>query len=386
MDVALGMVLGMVVAVSLGAGWRLVFTRGRVLAPEAAAMQAAVHAATSLLPPLRQGLTAETARPAVRALRVLTGAQAVALAAEGTLLAFDGAGADHHRAGDPLATLTGRADRVHVERHSHDDCPLQRALAAPLLVHERRVGTLVALYDRPARLRLEDSRVVAEAAALVAALVQLSEVEAQGERLARAELRSLRAQISPHFIYNALAAVAAFIHSRPEEARELLSEFAEFIRYGFGSQRPYVTLADELGYVEKYLRLEQARFGDRMRVRVEVDPDILPAVVPVLSVQPLVENAVRHGVESRPEGATIEIEGRSVGSDVWLSVRDDGAGMDPEMAARALAGNGRGIGLHNVQSRLRATFGEGYGLQVVPGPGTEVIMTLPKFRAGVRPA
>jgi two-component system, LytTR family, sensor kinase len=392
MDVALGMVLGMVIAVSLGAGWRLVFMRGRVQAPEAAAMQAAVHAATSLLPPLRRGLTEETARPAVRALLVLTGAQAVALASGGALLAFDGAGADHHQAGDALAALGGGSDRVHVERHldcRHPGCPLRSAVSAPLLVHERRIGTLVALYDRPARLRLEESRVVTEAAALVAALVQLSEVEAQGERLARAELRSLRAQISPHFIYNALAAVAAFIHSRPEEARELLTEFAEFIRYGFGSQRPYVTLADELGYVEKYLRLEQARFGERMRVRVEVDPDILPAVVPVLSVQPLVENAVRHGVESRPEGATtIEIEGRSVGTDVQLSVRDDGAGMDADTAAAALAGDGRGIGLHNVQSRLRATFGEGYGLQVGPGPtsGTEIVMTLPKFRAGVRPA
>jgi two-component system LytT family sensor kinase len=389
MDVALGMVLGMVVAVSLGAGWRLVFMRGRVLAPEAAAMQAAVHAATSLLPPLRRGLTPETARPAAGALLVLTGAEAVALAADGRLLAFDGAGSDHHHEGDELTSLGGRSDRVHVERHlscPHPDCPLRSAISAPLLVHDRRVGTLVALYDRPGRLRLEETRVVSEAAALVAALVQLSEVEAQGERLARAELRSLRAQISPHFIYNALAAVASFIHSRPEEARELLTEFAEFIRYGFGSQRPYVTLADELGYVEKYLRLEQARFGERMRVRVEVDPDILPAVVPVLSVQPLVENAVRHGVESRPEGATIEIEGRSVGADVQLSVRDDGAGMDPDTAASALAGNGRGIGLHNVQSRLRATFGEGYGLQVVSGPGTEVIMTLPKFRAGVRPA
>jgi two-component system LytT family sensor kinase len=388
MDVALGMVLGMVVAVSLAAGWRLVFTRGRVQAPEAAAMQAAVHATTSLLPPLRRGLTRETARPAVRALLVLTGAQAVALADRDALLAFDGAGADHHQAGDPLAPLGG-ADRVHVERHlecSHPDCPLRSAISAPLLVHDRRVGTLVALYDRPARLRLEESRTVTEAAALVAALVQLSEVEAQGERLARAELRSLRAQISPHFIYNALAAVAAFIHSRPEEARELLTEFAEFIRYAFAGKSPYVTLADELGYVEKYLRLEQARFGERMRVRVQVDPDILPAVVPVLSVQPLVENAVRHGVESRPEGATIEIEGRSVGPDVWLCIRDDGAGMDSAAAEAALAGNGRGIGLHNVQSRLRATFGEGYGIQLGDGPGTEVVMTLPKFRAGVRPA
>jgi len=389
MDVALGMVLGMVVAVSLAAGWRLVFTRGRVQAPEAAGIQAAMHAATSLLPPLRRGLNGETARPAVRALLVLTGAQAVALADEDALLAFDGAGADHHHAGDPLAPLGGGADRVHVERHlvcSHEGCPLRSAISAPLLVHDRRVGTLVALYDRPARLRLEESRTVTEAAALVAALVQLSEVEAQGERLARAELRSLRAQISPHFIYNALAAVAAFIHSRPEEARELLTEFAEFIRYAFAGKSPYVTLADELGYVEKYLRLEQARFGERMRVRVQVDPDILPAVVPVLSVQPLVENAVRHGVESRPEGATIEIEGRSVGADVQLLIRDDGAGLDPEAAEAALAGNGHGIGLHNVQSRLRATFGEGYGIQLGPGPGTEIVMTLPKFRAGVRPA
>ena len=180
--------------------------------------------------------------------------------------------------------------------------------------------------------------------------------------------------------------MAAFIHSRPEEARELLTEFAEFIRYAFAGKSPYVTLADELGYVEKYLRLEQARFGERMRVRVQVDPDILPAVVPVMSVQPLVENAVRHGVESRPEGATIEIEGRSVGSDVRLSIRDDGAGMDLATAEAALAGNGRGIGLHNVRSRLRATFGEGYGIQISDGPGTEVVMTLPKFRAGVRPA
>ena len=207
-------------------------------------------------------------------------------------------------------------------------------------MQEHRVGTLVALYDRPGRIRLEESRVVAEAAALVAAMIELSEVEAQGERLASAELRALRAQISPHFIYNALAAVASFIHSRPEEARELLIEFAEFIRYGFARQRTYVTLADELRYVEKYLRLEQARFGDRLRVRVQVDPEVLQAVVPVLSLQPLVENAVRHGVESRPEGGTVAIEGVDLGSDVEVRVIDDGAGIDAEAAAAALAGRG----------------------------------------------
>ena len=391
MDVALGMVLGMVVAVSLGAGWRLVFTRGRVLAPEAAAMQAAVHAATSLLPPLRRGLTPETARPTACALLVLTGAEAVALAADDRLLAFDGAGSDHHHAGDSLSGLAGRGDRVHVERHlscTHDGCPLRSAILAPLFVHDRRVGTLLALYDRPGRLRLEETRVVTEAAALVAALVQLSEVEAQGERLARAELRSLRAQISPHFIYNALAAVASFIHSRPEEARELLTEFAEFIRYGFGSQRPYVTLADELGYVEKYLRLEQARFGDRLDVRVNVAPEVLTAVVPVLSMQPLVENAVRHGVESATGPCRVEILGADLDADVELTVRDGGAGMSADEAAAALAGRGNGIGLANVHARLQSTFGPEYGLEVEssPGEGTAVRMLVPKFRAGVRAA
>jgi two-component system LytT family sensor kinase len=391
MNVVLGVVLGMALSMSLAAGWLLTFRRGHVLAPEAAAMQAAVHAATSLLPPLRQGLTAETARPVARALRVLTGAQAVALTGGDTLLAFDGLGADHHAAGDPLEAFGAHAggERVHVEAHlacASPDCPLRSGIFAPLLAQQQRIGTLIALYDRPGRMRLEESRVVTEAAALVAALVQLSEVEAQAERLARAELRSLRAQISPHFIYNALAAVAASIRPRPAEARELLTEFAEFIRYAFATQRPYVTLADELGYVERYLRLEQARFAERMVVRVDVDPDILPATVPVLSVQPLVENAVRHGIEPRPEGGTLVIEGRSIGNDVQLSIRDDGCGITPEAAERALAGEGRGIGLWNVQSRLRATFGDDYGLQVRPAAttGTEVIVTLPKFRPGVK--
>jgi two-component system LytT family sensor kinase len=394
LDVVLGVVLGMVLAASLAAAWRLLRAPRRVLDPGGAAMQAAVHAATAILPHLRRGLSAESAAPAVAHLRVLTGASAVALADGGVLLAFDGAGDEHHRAGDPVAGLirAHRDARVHIESRltcEHPDCPLRSAIVAPLVIRDRRVGTLIAGFERLGRLRLEESRVVAEAGALVAAMVELSEVEAQGERLARAELSALRAQISPHFIHNALTAVASFIHSRPEEARELLIEFSEFIRYAFARQRPYVTLADELRYVEKYLRLEQARFGDRLRVRVQVDPAVLPAVLPVLSLQPLVENAVRHGIEARPEGGLLGIEGRDLGSDVELRVSDDGEGIDPERAAAALAGRGPGIGLGNVHGRLVATFGEGYGLAVERddgAPGTTVVMTLPKFRAGVRAA
>lgn len=393
MDVALGVVLGMALAASVLAGWRLVAAPRRVLEPEGSAMQAAVHAATALLPHLRRGLSTASAQPAAPHLRRLTGAVAVAVADLHTVLAFDGAGSDHHRSGDGLDGLVGdtRDDRVRVEPRlhcEHPGCSLRSAIVAPLVVQDHRVGTLVALYDRPGRIRLEESRVVSEAGALVSAMVELSEMQAQGERLARAELHLLRAQISPHFIYNALAAVASFIHSRPDEARELLIEFADFIRYAFARQRNYATLADELRYAEKYLRLEQARFGDRMRVRVRVDPDVLQAVLPVLSLQPLVENAVRHGVESRPAGGVVTIEGRDAGSDVELRVTDDGAGIDPDKARTALAGRGPGIGLANVHGRLQSTFGEGYGLEVdrANGRGTTVVMTLPKFRPGVRVA
>ena len=355
-------------------------------------MQTALHAANGMLPDLRRGLSEDSARRVTGHLLTLTQATAVALGDRTRVLAFDGLGHDHHHAGDELIRITApaREDRLQVEsqlRCEDPGCPLGAVIAAPLLVAGELVGSFVALYARGHRVTPNDTRTVAEAASLVSAQLELKAMDEQAERLARAELRALRAQISPHFIYNALAAIAGYIHSSPEEARELLTEFAEFTRYAFRSQRPYVTLADELGYVEKYLRLERARFGERLQVRLQVAPEVLPVVVPVLSLQPLVENAVRHGVERRGFGR-IEIVARHIDADVELRVTDDGVGMDPQRAATVLAGHGGGVGIANVQARLQSIFGPGYGLEIKsePNRGTTVTMTLPKFRAGVRAA
>jgi two-component system LytT family sensor kinase len=301
-DVLLGVGLGWVVVAGMFLANRL--APRSLFFGQSRSMKSALHAATVMLPDLRRGLTPESARRAAPHLRTLTQATAIALANRTDVLAFDGLGADHHGEGDALLDLVGEGsdEEVHIEASLGcpiHGCPLHAAILAPLSVQGQRVGSLIAFYASAERLTPEDGQVIGEAASLVSAQVELSALEAQGERLARAELRALRAQISPHFIYNALAAVAGYIHSRPEEARELLSEFAEFIRYAFRGQRPFVTLADELEYVEKYLRLEQARFGERLMVRWDVEPHVLPTVVPVLSVQPLVENAVRHGLERR---------------------------------------------------------------------------------------
>jgi two-component system LytT family sensor kinase len=389
-DVVIGFVLALAVVASAAAGYRLVSGPRRVLSPEGRAGQAALHAAVATLPHLRHGLDEDSAGHAAPWLRTLVDAPALALCDPAGVLAFAGDGADHHHPGDP--TLLGLAvtppERLRVEPHVTcpvPDCPLAAAIVAPILIGEDAVGTLLVFYRSGGRLRAEDTRVVQECAALVGAQVALAELAAQQSRLAEAELRALRAQISPHFVYNALAAIAAHIHSDPEQARELLTDFAEFTRYAFRGQRPYVTLSDELTYVEKYLRLEHARFGDRLSVRIEVAPEVLQAVVPVLSLQPLVENAVRHGVEGRGGRGRLEILGRDLGADVEVRVKDDGPGMaDPDAV---LAGEAGGIGIANVQQRLRQSFGPGYGLQIETGRGgTEVVMSLPKFRAGVRAA
>jgi len=373
LEIALGALLGAVITASLVAGLRFLSIPHGVLTGEGRAMQAALDAATATLPHLRRGLTPATANRAAPYLRALTQATALALADAERLLAVEGPGWARGLVGEPLDALLAQDEAT--------------AVVAPLVVRGERVGSLVAVYERGRRVTPEDTRMVANAAALVAAQVELAHVDEQEERLARAELRALRAQISPHFLYNALAAVAYNIHSRPDEARELLTDFADFTRYAFRRERPFVPIADELQYVQKYLNLERARFGDRLRVRLEVAPEILPAAMPVLSLQPLVENAVRHGVEGG-DGVSIEIVGTDRGTDAEIVVRDDGGGMTPEVARAALEGRSGGIGLSNVDRRLRSSFGPEYGLAIDPRPGAgcEVRLTVPKSHPGARVA
>src|SRR5450755_3010748 len=387
MDFAAGVLLGIGLAAAGLAAWRLFHAPRAVRTPAAAGMQSALHAASSTLPYLRRGLNARSAAQAAPHLRALTGSAAIALADTRAVLAIDGEGREQVRPGDLLSSLLARTpdDRMQIVPRlisSDPTCPLRSAVLAPLTVQGKRAGTLIAFYRSVGRPRHYELRVVQKAAILVSAQVELSVVAEQEERLAQAELRALRAQISPHFIYNALAAVAGDIHARPEEARELLIDFAEFTRYLFRDGRSYVTLAEEVDHVERYLRLEQARFRDCLHVTVDIAPDAREAVVPAMSVQPLVENAIRHGVELRAGNGRIMIVARVLrGGDVELRVNDDGIGIAPERVGAVLAGAGGGIGLSNVDARLRATFGERYALAIESrlGHGTTAIMTVPNL-------
>lgn len=348
-----------------------------------------LHTASLASPALRSGLTPESAERSLRHLRQLLGTPVVALTDPERLLGSDGDHADHHA--DQLAALARRA--VHSSRTEvadreqlaceHEGCPVRHAIASPLVVEERLVGALVAASPGASGHLL---RATDEVAQWVSGQLALAELEEQRHQLAQAEVRALRAQISPHFVYNSLGAIASFVRTDPDRARELLLEFADFTRYSFRQHGEFTTLAEELRSIERYLLLEQARFGDRLTVTLRIAPEVLPVAVPFLCLQPLVENAVRHGLEGQDSGV-LTIVARDAGRECVIEVEDDGVGEDPERVRRALAGDAAldSVGLGNVDARLRNAFSDDFGLVVetAPGAGTRVVVRVPKFAPGV---
>ncbi len=345
-----------------------------------------LHTASLAAPALRRGLTQHSAERSVRHLRLLLGTPSVALTDCFDVLAWDGR-YEHHR--DQAATFARDAPeaiRVHVRIRCGDPgCPVHSAVVCPLSVDGAVVGTLqVYAPDLSAGL----VRAAEEVAAWVSSQLELAELDASRTRLMEAEVRALRAQISPHFIYNSLNAIASFVRTDPEQARELLLEFSEFTRYSFRKHGEFTTLAEELRSIERYLALEKARFGDRLHVTLRVAPEVLPVTVPFLCLQPLVENAVQHGLEAKGGTGRVDIVAEDRDREALISVEDDGLGEEPERMRRVLAGQSESdsIGLGNVDARLRSVFGDEYGLEVetAPGAGTKVTLRVPKFAPGVR--
>ncbi|UQE74782.1 sensor histidine kinase [Gordonia sp. PP30] len=376
-------------------------TRRVVATPHERAVHDTLAAAALAAHPLRDGLTAESATRAAGPLRALTGAAGVALFGDdGVLLGRDGEPDIWPPRVVQAATALAAQALADRRRALSDDPggpggPVRQLIAAPLLTDDISAGVLVVATTHPPG--PGQIGALTEVANYAATQLQLAELDASRARLDRAEVLALRAQIDPHFIYNALGTIASFVRTDPVRARELILDFADFTRYSFRAAGQYTTLADELRNIDRYLTLERARFGDGLNVRLHVDPEVLSVVVPFLALQPLVENAVRHGLAGRRDG-TITLAARGLGTDCEISVEDDGVGMDPELlrsgAIDALApsdrigdeSDGAHVGLTNVDQRLRSAFGNDYGLIVDTGigAGTKVSMRVPKFAAGIR--
>ena len=268
-----------------------------------------------------------------------------------------------------------RLGRPTVYEVTFDDGPVEVAVA-PLVSDGIIIGTLHVAGS--ARLYELD-----EFARLVSTQLQLAELDQSRAHAAEAQLQALRAQVSPHFIHNSLTAIAGLVNTDPEKAREIIATFAEFLRASFRERADLTSVAEELRLVEAYLELEQARFGNRFSVSLTIAPEALPVRLPFLSIQPIVENAIRHGLESRAGAGTVRIIAENAGPEIAIYVEDDGVGIDPALLERALSGQDTKshLGILTVDTRLRSTFGQEYGLTIETGrnAGTKISIRLPKY-------
>lgn len=341
-----------------------------------------LHLASRAAQHLRGGIAEGDTTRAGRHLRALLGCETLALVDPAGHVTVEGDDAVREVAGR-LAAEARASNRPQLQRRIRIGDRETDVVAAPILAGGVPAGAIVAFAPR---VRAGLVRATGEVADWVAAQVELGELDASRAALAEAEVRALRAQISPHFIYNSLNAIASFINTDPAKARELVLEFADFTRYSFRRHGDFTTVAEELRSIDSYLKLERARFGDRLKVTLQIAPEVLSTVVPFLSIQPLVENAVRHGLEGKEGGGRITIEASDQGAFAEISVEDDGVGIDPAALESALAGvaTGQHVGLRNVDARLRQVYGDEHGLVVETnvGAGTLVRMRVPKSQPG----
>lgn len=370
----------------------------RVAASQA---QTALRIASRTLPFLRNGLNRSSAAETARIILEMTDLDAVSLTDGTEILAHEGAEKEHHIPGNPLMTratrdvlATGRlsmpVNRVEIGCRE-PDCRLGSAIIVPLNRRNKKVGTLKLYRLKEGGISSLDMELADGLAHLFSTQLELAEVEHQRKLLADAEIRMLQAQINPHFLFNAINTIISYTRTDPRTASELLLKLSDFFRKNINPAGDIVPLSSEIAHCQSYIAIEKARFEDRLTVNYAVDNTTLDCRVPPLILQPLVENALRHGILPKEEGGAITIGVSRDNGSVRISVTDTGRGMTGEQVEFLLSekspqrsSDGLGIALRNVNARLTALYGPEHGLVIKSelGKGTVVSFSIPGEGSG----
>jgi LytS/YehU family sensor histidine kinase len=336
------------------------------------------------LPHLRGGLRPASAQFTAELLYRNLGLDACSVVSRDRVLSYVGKGEDHHVVGEPFLTgltyqaiATGEAYTARTRAEINcpiPGCPLTSVVIAPFVVRGEAIGALK-IYRAGTPLEAADEKIATGIARIFSVQLEASELDARSALVTQAELDALRARISPHFLFNTLTTIAALTRTDALRAHDLVVDFAEYFRDSLATHSEFVTLDDELEHVEQYLRFENARFGERLRIEFDIDPRARVALVPVLSLQPLVENSIAHGIAPKGGAGLVRIWAAPDGEGTEIAVTDDGVGFDPTNAPP----RGLGIGLDNVNQRLTKLFGPASALRVTstPGSGSAVRFRVP---------
>ncbi len=350
--------------------------------------------ANETLPYLRRGLNELTAQKAAEIIQKIADVPAVAVTDKERVLAYLGIGCDRHQPGDPILT---EATRSVIQTGQHKvvlstkqlncsvkncNCPLAAAIIVPLKCRGEVVGSLKLYQTNSGHLPPHVIRLAFGIAQLLGLQMELAELDRQAQLITKAQLEALHAQINPHFFFNTLNTIIMYSRTNPQRARRLLIRLAEFFRQTLKRHGHFISLREELEFVHTYLVLEKARFGPKLQIIEEIDSELLGQRIPYLSLQPLVENAVKHGISPKLDSGAIKISAHRLENDFVLCIKDDGVGIPPEkidLVTKPGYGSGNGVGLSNVHERLQSLYGAEFGLKIESEVhrGTKITIILP---------
>lgn len=380
--------LPMLVANTLGAAMfmGMILDRRAMLEKYSVAFSArALKIAERAMGVLDQGFTPQNCSQMARILYEETGVGAVAITDCQQLLAFIGIGEDHHLPGTPITSphtfaAISRNEVVYADGNLipysctlHPECKLGSSLVIPLRGEEGQVIGTIKLYEPKRKLFSSMNRTLGEGIArLLSGQILSGKYNEQKRLLAQGEIKLLQAQINTHFLFNALNTLSAVIRRDPEQARALVQHLSTFFRKNLKRQSDEVSLRDELEHVQAYLQIEQARFADHLSVQWQIPEPLLECRLLAFSLQPVVENAIKHGISQMLEPGCLTLSAEALQGVLQLVVSDN-AGLYQPPADRSA------LGMNIVDRRLKARYGEQYGVRVECEPGrlTRVIITLP---------
>lgn len=334
--------------------------------------------------PLFRHVNSDSLRLVCEIIRRDITADAVAITNTEHVLAYVGVGeANYQRHDDMISPTTRQAIRygkiiIKNNDEAHRTPEIHSLMVIPLWEKGVVTGTLKIYYCHAHRITSTLQEMAIGLSQIISTQLEVSRAEQLREMANKAELRALQSKINPHFLFNALNAISSSIRLNPDTARQLIFNLSRYLRYNIElKDDEQIDIKRELYQIKDYIAIEQARFGDKLTVIYDIDDDV-SCVIPSLLIQPLVENAIVHGIQPCKGKGVVTIGINECGNRVRISVRDTGNGIDPAVVARVEADEmpGNKIGLLNVHHRVKLLYGQGLHIRNLT-PGTEIAFYVP---------
>jgi two-component system, LytTR family, sensor histidine kinase LytS len=387
----------MILANGLGCALFLLIIKSVINEEEkAGAMQAqkTLRIADQTLAYLRNGINPASAKAVCHILHNEIKTSAVAMTNLKEILAHVGMGYDHHKSESPIQTQITidaiKKGEIIVAGHESihcrvEGCPLGAAVIAPLKQRGETIGTLKFYFRSEKEITNVVMELISGLSAMMSSQLEVAEADKAYQLAKEAEIKVLQAQISPHFLFNTLNTIVSLVRIDPAKARKLLVSLSHYLRQNMtATTQSMSTLEQELKHVKAYLEIEEARFVHKLQVFYEVDEEALLKKIPPLTLQPIVENAIKHGFKDKENNCIVKIFIKKCDEATLVTVEDNGQGMAKERTQQVIktpidSETGTGLALYNVNRRLTMMFGDAASLKIKSEfeKGTEIAFFIP---------